>query len=46
MAVTAIMPLISVGSSKPIIDMASTSGGIDRNMSVSRIRTYSIQPPR
>ena len=34
MAVTAIMPLVSVGSSTPIIDMASTSGGIDRNTSV------------
>ena len=39
MAVTAIMPLISVGSRKPMIDMASTSGGIDRKMSVRRIST-------
>ena len=46
MAVTEIMPLVSVGSSTPIIDMASTSGGIDRNTSVMRISTYSVQPPR
>jgi len=46
MAVTASMPLVSVGSSTPMIDMASTSGGIDRKTSVSRIRKYSVQPPR
>jgi hypothetical protein len=45
MAVTAIIPLVSVGWRRPIIDMASTSGGIDRNTSVIRISPYSIQPP-
>ena len=29
MAVTAIMPLVSVGGKRPMIDIASTSGGID-----------------
>ena len=41
MAVTASMPLVSVGSSTPMIDIARTSGGIDRKTSVRRIRTNS-----
>ena len=38
MAVIASMPFKSVGSRKPMIAMASTSGGIARNTSVMRIR--------
>ena len=46
MAVTASMPLVRVGGSTPMIDMASTSGGTDRKTSVTRISAYSIQPPK
>ena len=46
MSVTASMALVSVGSSTPIIAMASTSGGIDRKISTMRISTISTHPPR
>ena len=40
MAVTAIMPLVSVGSSSPIIDMASTSGTLVNGNAVQRQMLY------
>ena len=44
MTVTAIIPFMRVGSSTPMIDIASTSGGMDRNTSVARIRANRTHP--